>query len=79
MQRNSRSILAENIKRRRQQLGLTQQQLADRLNARQPYVARLERGNDVSASLDKIDEIAEALGVTTAELLTADIFSPAAA
>ena len=78
MQEDLRAILATNIRERRRSLGLTQTQLAVRLDATQPYVAQLERGA-VAARIDQLGKIAEALETTAAQLLTADIFSTPAA
>jgi transcriptional regulator with XRE-family HTH domain len=67
-------ILRKNIKARRKELGLTQQQLADRLKISQPCIAQIERG-DRSLSLDNLAVWSEALGTTPAALLSPDTFS----
>ncbi len=38
------TVLSGNIRRRRMELGLTQQQLANRLGVHPPYISDLERG-----------------------------------
>ena len=39
-----RRVYGENVKARRLELGLTQQELADRVKISQPYVAKIEAG-----------------------------------
>lgn len=61
---------AETIQSIRKRLGLTQRQLADRLNVEQPTVQRWESG-EREPSLSKFEEIADALGVTPGDLFGA--------
>jgi transcriptional regulator with XRE-family HTH domain len=50
------------LRRCREQAGLTQKELADRLGCQQPAIARLEAGG-VSPNMRTIERIAEALGL----------------
>lgn len=61
-------LLAKNIKQRRQKLGLTQQQLADRLNMSLNFVGKIEVAFS-KPSLDTLIEIAEALETTVSDLI----------
>lgn len=60
-------LLGKNIKQRRQKLGLTQQQLADRLNMSLNFVGKIEVAFS-KPSLDTLIEIAEALETTVSDL-----------
>ena len=62
------AVLLKALLNSREQLGLTQQELADRAGLSMRYVGSIERG-DVSASVTVLGRIAEALGVEPAELL----------
>jgi transcriptional regulator with XRE-family HTH domain len=53
--------IGETLKARRQALGLTQQQLADKLGLTKSYVAAMERGRK-SPSLATVSPFIEALG-----------------
>lgn len=50
--------------RARRAAGLTQRELADRLGLKQPQVARWEAGAYRTASLERVDAVARALGMT---------------
>lgn len=63
--------LGENIKRRRKEVGLTQQQLADRLNMSLNFVGKIEVAFS-KPSLDTLIEIAKALGTTVSQLTKFD-------
>lgn len=61
--RADRSVrLAMEIRSLREQRGLSQRDLADRLGTTQSAVARLEAGH-ISPSLPTLDKVADALGV----------------
>lgn len=49
--------------------GMSQQQLADAMGVKQPYIARIERGEDVKIST--IASLAKALGVSTESVFKA--------
>jgi ribosome-binding protein aMBF1 (putative translation factor) len=64
-----RDILARNLKRYRQALDLSQEELAHRAQIDRTYVSSLER-SVYGATIDVVDRLAVVLGVTTAGLLT---------
>lgn len=63
-----RTALGQRIFEARQSAGLTQQELADKVNVTQRVVAYWER-EAVSLQADQIDALADALNVTTDALL----------
>lgn len=64
----SRKILALNLRKKREQLGISQEALADRANLHRTYVGSVERG-ERNISIDNIERLAIALGVPAASLL----------
>ena len=64
---NLKTLLGKNVKYYRFRKKLTQEQLAEILDASSNYVGRLERGQH-SPSLDKIEIIATALDIEPYEL-----------
>ena len=65
---NSAQRLAANVRRRREELGLTQAELCKRSGFALAQVSRFERG--VGVTLTTLDRLAKALRVTAAELLS---------
>lgn len=65
--RNLRTIFGLAVQRRRKALGLTQAQLADRVEVSVDAVGQIERGK-IAASFDTIGALADALDVHPAEL-----------
>ena len=63
-----KTLLGKNVKYYRFKAGLTQEQLAERINASTNYVGRLERGQH-NPSLAKIELIAHSLNIESYELL----------
>ena len=61
-------IMAMNLRRKRHDQNMTQEELAERAGLSARYVGAIERG-DVSASVTVLGQIAEALGVEPGELL----------
>jgi transcriptional regulator with XRE-family HTH domain len=57
------------IKRRRIELGLSQQALADRVGVSDVYITLLETRQRLNPSLDVLKKLAKALKVTVAELV----------
>ena len=57
-----------NLRRKRHDQHMTQEELAERAGLSTRYVGAIERG-DVSASVTVLGQIAEALGVEPGELL----------
>ena len=64
----SRKILSDNMKRLRNENTLTQEDLADRTGLHRTYISDVERC-ERNISIDCIDKIAEAFGITASELL----------
>jgi len=60
--------LARTIQRLRQEWHITQEQLADRLNVSQSWLARIETGREIP-NLKRLQQIAKALGVQVKELI----------
>ena len=54
--------LSEILKDRRKQLNLSQQELADKVGKKRPYISRVENGEDVR--LSNFLQIANALGLS---------------
>ena len=63
-----KEIMAVNLRRKRQELQMTQEELADRAGLSSRYVGAIERG-DVAASVTVLGQIAEALGSDPGDLL----------
>lgn len=64
-----RRILAQNLRRLRQDRGLTQEELADLAGVNRNYVGMIEREEN-AASVDVLESLAKALKVRAPELLT---------
>ena len=63
-----KEIMAINLRRKRHDQNMTQEELAERAGVSARYVGAIERG-DVSASVTVLGQIAEALGIEPGELL----------
>lgn len=63
-----KKIVSKNVKRLRTELGLTQQQLADRAHLHVQYVSKLEN-ESLNITLDMLEKMAKALEVQAEELL----------
>jgi transcriptional regulator with XRE-family HTH domain len=59
--KKSKSIIGRIIKYRRKKLGLTMQELADRLEVDRQYVWKLENGK-INMSLNYLDKVIDKLG-----------------
>jgi len=64
---NIREILAENMKKYRQKLGITQPELAERANISTNFIGMIEQKRKFPAP-QMLDRIAEALEIETADL-----------
>lgn len=64
MTRTTPKRLGEQIKRLREQRGLSQQALAEAAGLSRIYIAKLEAGERASPSMPALERIATALGVT---------------
>lgn len=68
MEYQPRKQLGNNIRELRTNLGLSQEQLAEKADLHRTYVGAVERG-ERNVSLDNILAIARALGVSASKLL----------
>ena len=66
-----RKLVGRNVKRRRQEKGLTQEQLADLSGFSQQYISGLEQGRR-NPTIVTIYELAAALGVGHMDLVQPD-------
>lgn len=67
---STRKILARNLRAKRADLGISQEELADRAGLHRTYVGAIERA-ERNVSIDNIEKLAAAVGSTVAALLTA--------
>lgn len=65
---NSKAILGKTIRDRRMELGLSQEELAERADLHRTYVGGVERG-ERNVSLENIIRIAHALQIIPSQLL----------
>jgi transcriptional regulator with XRE-family HTH domain len=63
-----RDVLALNLRRRRQEQGLSQEELAHCADIDRTYISALER-SVYAAGIDVVDRLARVLGVEAADLL----------
>ena len=63
-----RETVARNLRRLRQEKGLSQEELAHRAGINRNYIGMLER-EEHAATVDMLEKLAEVLGVDPAELL----------
>jgi transcriptional regulator with XRE-family HTH domain len=63
-----KQIVGDNVRRIRHEVGLSQEELADRAKLHRTYISSIERG-ERNVSVENIFAIAEALDVPPAELL----------
>ncbi|MEA5536142.1 helix-turn-helix transcriptional regulator [Crocosphaera sp. XPORK-15E] len=68
MKHQPRKQLGNNIRQLRTNLGLSQEQLAEKADLHRTYIGAVERG-ERNVSLDNILAIARALGVSASNLL----------
>ena len=68
MQRNPKEIFGSNVRRIRNEAGLSQEELAFRAKLHRTYISSVERGGR-NVSLENIFAIAEALKVPPGDLL----------
>lgn len=63
--------IGHHIRDLRKQAGLTQEELAELSNTSVNFISQIERTNSQNISIQKLDNIANALGVTTPDLIKA--------
>lgn len=63
------NVFAANVRRKRLELGLSQEELAEYAGVHRTYIGMLERG-EKNVTIYNIERLAIALGVTAAYLLT---------
>ena|SRR4030065_1184715 len=68
---NARKELGARIRELRKSAGFTQEELGEKADLNYKFIGELERGQ-VNVSLDSIVRIAEALGVKTGDLFSAE-------
>jgi transcriptional regulator with XRE-family HTH domain len=66
--RSARLVFAGNVRRVREQRGLSQEKLAELAEVHRAYVGSVERG-ERNISIDNMEQLAQALGVQLGELL----------
>lgn len=64
--------IGEKIRRRRKELGMTQEELAKTLGKTKSAICKVETGKDSNLTLDRIEVFAEALRTTTDYLVTSE-------
>lgn len=67
--------LKDIIRTRRLALGLTQEELGKKIGVKAPTINRYESGDIVNIRRDKISKLADALEITTAELIGGTVYS----
>jgi len=74
---NIRTLLSSNIKKRREKLGISQAQLAEKADTSTNYIAQIEQQTRFPSS-EMLERIAKALKFDSAELFSAGPYSPEA-
>ena len=67
--KSARLVFAENMRARRLELGLSQEELADGSALHRTYIGSVERG-ERNVSIDNMERIAKALDAALSEMLT---------
>ena len=63
------SVIGERLKKARKDKGLTQEELAEKLDISIAFLSRVERGSS-KVNLKRLTQICEILGITEGEILT---------
>lgn len=66
-----RRVFANRVRARRNELGMSQEELADRADVHRTFIGHVERA-ETNVSIDNIARISEALEVPAFELLRSD-------
>lgn len=64
-----RKVFGDNVRQRRRELGLSQEDLAEAAGVHRTYIGSVERA-ERNVSIDNIDRISAALSATAARMLT---------
>ena len=62
------SSIAQNIRDRRRELGITQYKMAELMDTKQPDIARMERQSHYSLTVSRLNKVAHHLKTTVSEL-----------
>ena len=68
MERPIAAVFGAVLRERREQAGISQEQLADRAGLHRTYISLIERGKR-TASIEVVRRVADALGVSMADLI----------
>lgn len=68
MNQSSKLIIANNVKKYREQLGFTREKLSLALEFENSYISKLENGR-INITIERLDKIATYFNVQTFELL----------
>lgn len=66
--RSARQIFGHSLRRRREHLGISQEDLAEEAGLHRTYIGSVERG-ERNVSIDNMERLAAAVGATIQELL----------
>jgi len=66
--RNLRKVFGHNLRRHREALGISQEDLAEKAGLHRTYIGSVERG-ERNVSIDNMDRLAAAIGSTIQKLL----------
>jgi transcriptional regulator with XRE-family HTH domain len=66
--RNVRQIFGQNLRRKRETLGISQEDLAEKARLHRTYIGSVERG-ERNVSIDNMERLAVAVGSTIEQLL----------
>ena len=66
--RNVRQIFGQNLRRNRETLGISQEDLAEKAGLHRTYIGSVERG-ERNVSIDNMERLAVAVGSTIEQLL----------
>lgn len=71
MRESARKIFAENLRKSRLALGLSQEELAEKAGLHRNYVGGVERG-ERNVAIDNMERLADAVGKSIPQLLEAE-------
>jgi len=69
MKSNNKSIIAENIKKYRNRLGISQDRLSKLADVTYNTIIKIEAGTNKNPTIETLSKIAKALGVTVDDLI----------